>query len=66
MAQEKADQEREEREREAAKKKSAPKKPEPTRKVQMEKVGKDRKLPSHRGGGDKEKELRDGDLQAGE
>ena len=64
-AQEKADQEREEREKEAAKKKSVPKKPEPTRRMRVEKVGKDWKRPSGRVD-NKEKELRDGDLQAGE
>ena len=59
-------QEKEEREREAAKKKSAPKKPEPTWRVRVEKAGRDRKCLSVQGGDDKERELRDGDLQAGE
>ena len=57
--------EKEEREREAAKKKSAPKKSEPTRKVWVEKAGKDWKHPLGQRD-DKERELRDGDLQAGE
>ena len=62
----KAAQEKEEREREAAKKKSAPKKLEPTWRVWVEKAGRDQKCLSVQGGDDKERELWDGDLQAGE
>ena len=50
-----------------AKKKSVPKKLEPTRKVRVDKAGRDWKRHLlHWGSDDKEKELRDGDLQAGE
>ena len=48
------------------KEKSRPRRLEATRWAQEEKVGKERKCQSHRGDNDKERELRDGDLQAGE
>ena len=65
-ADQKEAQEKEEREREAAKKKLVLKKPELTQRVRVEKAGKDQKRLSCRGNDDKERELRDGDLQAGE